>query len=225
MSDAYAAPRRSQKGLPGLWRPHHSVSRRAWHVASEHFQFLSAFLRNPLAVGAVLPSSAALARAMLADCDLEHARLVVELGPGTGAFTRLILDRVGSQTAFFVMELDANSAARLQARFPGLEVHHESAERLAAHVERHGLKADCVVSGLPWANMSAALQGRVLEAIVGCLSEGGVFTSFAYAHAWRLPGSRRFRDLLLRRFQSVRVSSVVWRNFPPAFVYRCRRPA
>src|SRR5205814_10677128 len=96
-------------------------------VVAERLQFLGAFLREPARVGSFAPSSPALARAMLHGCDLRNAKTVVEFGPGTGAFTRLILQRMGRQTAFFAIELDDKHARGLRRRFPGLNVYHDSA--------------------------------------------------------------------------------------------------
>jgi phosphatidylethanolamine/phosphatidyl-N-methylethanolamine N-methyltransferase len=161
---------------------------------------------------------------MLADCDLRNAGVVVELGPGTGSFTRLIRERLGEESEFFAFELDEVSVDRLRAEFPDLEVHHRSAEALPALLGERGRKADCVVSGLPWANMGTEIQDRILDGVVESLTAQGVFTTFAYVHALWLPGAIRFRKHLNRRFGSVRSSRVVWRNLPPAFVYCCRHP-
>jgi phosphatidylethanolamine/phosphatidyl-N-methylethanolamine N-methyltransferase len=161
---------------------------------------------------------------MLADCDLRNARVVVELGPGTGSFTRLILDRLGEHSYFFALELDEDSVNQLRLDFPGLEVSHRSAESLPELLQARGEKADCVVSGLPWANMGAEVQDRILDGVVSSLTAHGVFTTFAYVHARWLPGAVRFRSRLDRRFGSVRMSRVIWRNVPPAFVYCCRHP-
>src|ERR1041385_3438460 len=62
---------------------------------AERFRFLGSFLREPARVGSFVPSSPALAQAMLRGCDLRNARTVVEFGAGTGAFTRLILAHAG----------------------------------------------------------------------------------------------------------------------------------
>jgi phospholipid N-methyltransferase len=63
----------------------------------------------------------------------------------------------------------------------------------------------------------------LLDATVGALRSGGRFATFAYTHAARMPRARKFRDLLESRFTSVTTSPIVWRNVPPAFVYRCRK--
>lgn len=183
-------------------------------------------MRRPAEVGAIVPSSRWLAQAMLQGCDLKHADTVVELGPGTGAFTGLILRRLGRQTTFFAVELMAENVRALRRQFPGLTVYRGSAESLPVYLGRQGKAfADCIVSGLPWSNMLAPLQDQILEAILGSLSPHGVFTTFAYLHAAWLPTARHFRKRLEASFARVSVSPVVWRNVPPAFVYRCRRPS
>jgi phosphatidylethanolamine/phosphatidyl-N-methylethanolamine N-methyltransferase len=191
---------------------------------AERLHFLKAFLRKPITVGAPCPSSPALARAMLHDCDLKNAQTVVELGPGTGAFTRLILDRIGSRTLFLALELDAACVKRLREELDGLEVHLDSAEHLENYLRQHGGRhADYIISGLPWSNMRRQIQDRILEVVVNSLAPKGVFTTFAYVHAAWLPTALRFRKRLKEHFSSVKTSRIVWRNLPPAYVYRCRR--
>lgn len=192
-------------------------------VLTEHWNFFVAFLRRPATVGALVPSSAMLARALLEGCALRSAKTVVELGPGTGAVTRFILDRIGRHTTFVALELDPQATQNLKARFPGLSVYSDSAGQLEIYLRRHGRKkADCIVSGLPWAAMPTETQDDIFDAILRSLKAGGTFTTFAYLHASWLPTARRFRQRLATHFNSVQVSRTVWRNLPPAYVYRCR---
>jgi len=192
-------------------------------ILKEHGRFFASFLRHPTTVGALVPSSRFLAHALLQNCHLKTAKTVVELGSGTGAITRLILDRVGRHTTFFALELDPAATRELRKRFPDLDVYSDSAEHLQKYLIRHGRKkADCIVSGLPWASMTTELQNRILTAIFRVLKPGGSFTTFAYLHASWMPTARRFRERLERHFGTVEISRTVWRNLPPAYVYRCR---
>ena len=195
-------------------------------AVAERLQFLGAFLREPARVGAFVPSSPALAQAMLCGCDLKDAKTVVEFGPGTGAFTRLILERIGKQTAFLALELDEKHARGLRQHFPRLNVYHDSAERIQKYLAQHRRsKADYIISGLPWANMAVKVQEHILDAVVASLAPDGMFTTFSYVHACWLPRARRFRDRLENYFAEVKTSRTVWRNVPPAFVFRCRSAA
>ena len=190
---------------------------------AEWVEFFGSFIRQPARVGAVAPSSPFLAQAMLHGCDLGKAQSVVEYGPGTGAFTRLILERINKSTTFFALELDCDHVRRLRERFPGLKVHQDCAETIQKYLALHRKqKADYVISGLPWSNMPAGAQERILKMTVGSLGSKGMFTTFTYIHAYWLPGGRRFRASLKKHFSEVSVSPIVWQNMPPALVYRCR---
>jgi phospholipid N-methyltransferase len=192
---------------------------------TEHVEFLQGFLRRPTRTGALVPSSAELARAMVQGCALRDCEVVVELGPGTGSFTRIIVEEIGSETLFLALELDAELARGLRRRFPSFLIHCDSAERLRRHLHQLGKKrADCIVSGLPWATFPKALQERILGAVVKSLAPEGTFTTFAYLHALWMPSACRLRRRLAALFGEVKTSRVVWRNLPPALVYRCRQP-
>src|SRR5437773_6953190 len=117
---------------------------------AERLRFLGAFLREPARVGSFAPSSPALAQAMLFGCDLRCAKTVVEFGPGTGAFTRLILERIGRHTAFFALELDDKHVRGLRLRFPAVSIYHDSADKIQKYLAHHRrTKADYIISGLP----------------------------------------------------------------------------
>lgn len=190
----------------------------------ESLRFLREFIRRPTRVGAIAPSSRWLARTMVESGDLRKADTVVELGPGTGSFTRAILDRIAPSATFFVMEVNAEFATSLRRRFPDLTVHNDSAERLPEYLPAHGKSAvDCILSGLPWASLPMPVQEGVMSAVVESLRPGGTFATFAYLHALYLPNARRFRKRLEDLFTRVELSPVVWLNVPPAFVYRCTK--
>lgn len=185
------------------------------------FQFLEGFLREPLTVGALWPSSAALAQAVTTSCAFGPADTVVELGAGTGAFTQGLLTRLDGPGRLLAFDVNAASVRLLRERFPACRVIHDSAEHLNRHLQ--GQKARCVVSGLAWGNMLPAAQDRIMQAIVAGLAPDGQFVAFAYTHARYYPTTLRFRKLMFRAFSQVETTPIIWRNFPPAYVYRCRR--
>ncbi len=189
---------------------------------SDYWHFFVGFLRRPRTVGAVAPSSPQLSEVILEDCDLYNAHVVVELGAGTGAITSVIRERIGPRTDFLALEIDTQHVARLRDRFPDVRVCDESAEFLGDCLARHGhASADCIVCGLPWASMERATQERIMEQILATLKPGGQFCGFGYVHASWHPSARAFRRALRNHFPYVRISSIVWRNLPPAFAYSC----
>ncbi len=186
--------------------------------------FFKRFLANPGLVGALLPSSPALCREITADINIESAEAVIELGPGTGVITDVILVCLNPRTKFVAIELDDKMYEALRRNRPGLHVVNDSAENLPEIMENANItQLDAIVSGLPWAAFPEKLQLAILNAIVDSLSEGGYFTTFAYLQGLLLPAGQRFKKLLKKTFKEVSVSRVIWNNFPPAIVYRCKK--
>ena len=222
--DDYYATREWPKGSGGtLRREQFGFWRKLEPLLTERMEFFGSFLRKPVEVGSVWPSSLALAREMIQGCDLASADTVVELGAGTGAITRAILDAAGKDTLVLALELNGQHVDGLRRRFPPLKVCHDSAENLQQCLSQYDRQmADCVISALPWGNMRPKLQGRILEAVLTCLRPGGIFTAMGYWHARRYPTSRHFRKQLEKHFKHVTTSRIVWFNVPPAVVYRCR---
>jgi len=186
--------------------------------------FLLQFLRNPSQTGAVLPSSGYLAEAVVDWLDLGAARSVLEYGPGTGSFTPHILKRVGMDCRFLAIERNATLAEEFRRKLPDVELIQDSVENVRAICDRAGIDSvDCIVCGLPWAAFTEDLQRRLLDSMMTVLRPGGQFVTFAYLHGLPLPAGRRFASRLPEYFSEVRKSRTVWRNVPPALVYRCRR--
>jgi phospholipid N-methyltransferase len=187
-------------------------------------RFLSEFLRDPSAIGAIAPSSSRLAKVITAEIGIESARVVVEYGPGTGAFTGAILQRLAPGAVFFAIEQNPQMAAVLRQRFPSVTVYEDSVANLGRLLQESGIEAvDCIVSGLPWASFSSRLQDELLGQTLAALRPGGRFATFAYLQGLLMPAGRRFRHKLHACFSQVERSPVVWCNLPPAFVYRCTR--
>ena len=184
-------------------------------------QFLEAFIREPLTVGALWPSSASLSRVVVDSCDFDPADTVVELGPGIGSFTKLLLERLDEQGQLLAFEISETNITALREGFPRCRAIHDSAEHLGRHLG--GQKARCVISGLAWGNMLPAAQDRIMNAITSSLSPDGQFVAFAYVHARYYPTTLRFRKLMFRAFTRVETTPIIWRNLPPAYVYRCWR--
>jgi phosphatidylethanolamine/phosphatidyl-N-methylethanolamine N-methyltransferase len=187
--------------------------------------FLLEFLRDPLTVGAVAPSGTALAGAATATVPRTGSPVVVELGPGTGAFTGAIQRRLAGRGRHIAVEVNPRFARRLAARHPGVDVVTTDAADLAAVLAQRGLdRADVVVSGLPWAAFAERRRRDLLGAVVTALPPHGVFTTFAYAHTRWTPPARRLLRSLRSGFDEVVVGGTAWANVPPARVYYCRRP-
>lgn len=192
---------------------------------NEHLTMLGRFVRSPRTIGAVSPSSRALARAMVADLDLSGDAHVVELGPGTGVVTRVIAENLGLQARCLAIEIDPGFASKLTGRFRQVEVVCGSAAYLPVLTQEHGFdRVDHIVSGLPFASLPVEVTTGILDGIAAVLRPGGTFTTFQYVHGFPSPLASGFRREMSSRLGTTPVKRLVWRNLPPAYVLGWRRP-
>jgi phospholipid N-methyltransferase len=155
---------------------------------------------------------------MVAGLDLTRA-CVVELGPGTGAFTRAIVPKLGPAARFLAIDIDPTFIETLRARWPRVDFVCGSAEQLPAFAAERGLSAvDHILSGLPFASLPAAITSGILDGIERTLRPGGTFTTFQYVNAYGMSAAVAFRQDLSRRLGGEPTRHLVMRNIPPAWV-------
>ena len=176
--------------------------------------FLWEYLKHPFRIGAVAPSGRRLARKMMEPVDFHRAEVIVEYGPGTGAFTREILSRKRPETSLILIEQNDTFFRELYARCQGKDnttVVHGSAEEADRLVRELGVScADAVISGLPFTSLPARVSLRVFAATRRLIKENGIFVTFQY--------SKVKEGLFARHFQIAEVLRER-RNLPPAYVY------
>ena len=180
----------------------------------DRLKFLKAFIANPRQVGAILPTSRWAVRDMLDLGDVPNAKLVVELGAGTGVQTGELLARLGPEAELVAVEIDPGLAELLAGRYrdPRLHVVCDSAENLDEHLD--GRQADIVVSALPYTSFAPALRQRILDVLPRIVAPGGAVLVIQY--------SPLILKELRRRFTDVRVRMSPW-NVPPAVLFACRK--
>jgi len=189
---------------------------------TEHLLFLRAMLRNPRSVGAIAPSSRYLARRMV--MGIGGAEQIIELGPGTGAFTREIVSRLGPGGRVLAVETNRAFVERLQLAWPQVDCVCASAETLPALAAARGISGvDHIISGLPFASLPTETTRRILNGVHETLRVGGTFTTFQYVHAYGMTAAAGFRRELSARLGSGPHSHLVVRNIPPALVLTWRR--
>jgi phospholipid N-methyltransferase len=183
--------------------------------------FLRKFLRDPKDVASVWPSSRWLARAMLRGIALPAGYGVVELGPGTGAFTVPILELVNRTPGggYLGIDRDAEFCDLLRRRFPRHEFAWADAATLATQLAaRPALHPAAVISGLPLVAMPKPMVTDLVRAAHAALPTGGWFCTFSYQHSLVNPAQWWLRRLLRTTFARLEVRPVL-RNVPPALVF------
>ncbi len=180
------------------------------------------------ATAAVAPSSRFLAEAMVKPLPLTAAKMVVELGPGTGVMTRELLRLVPADCRILAFEINPHFIGYLRDEVSDrrLEVVAAGAENAADELQRRGCKrVDAVLSSLGFGTMAEAFSHQVIGGLLPFLDHRSGFTQFQYVHAMRWhDGTVEFFDLrrvLGQYFSRIR-RRTIWRNLPPANVLDCR---
>jgi phospholipid N-methyltransferase len=191
----------------------HRIEAARGGLLGERRRFLRSFLEGPARVGAVLPTSRRTVRATLDMAPIADASCVVELGAGTGPYTREILARLGPDGRLLAFEVSPALAGSLRRELtdPRLEVIAESATSLERRLG--GRRPEVIVSALPFTSLPAGLRAEILEVARRVLADDGVMLVLQYSPFMQ-------RDLE-RIFGSVRrrISPL---NVPPAVLFACR---
>ena len=175
--------------------------------------FLQELLNRPRQVGAVLPSSRKLARAMAKWLPPGTTGHVLELGPGTGVVTEALFHRGLRQEQLLAIEMSANMADHLRVRFPRANIVTGDAFRLDEIVrEQLGPKAQIamVFSSLPLLNFEPAAADSLARQIKAILPPQGKMVQFSYNVANKQPKAAAHFEVV--------ASDLIWLNVPPARV-------
>ena len=193
------------------------TERRFLAQAEQHWLFFRQWVRAPLSTASVVPSSRFLAKKMVAEVP-KDARQVIELGAGTGVFTKLLVARGAPLDQIMVVELNPVMAQTLTSEFAGVHVINGDASYLRAIVEQtpHFTlgQVDAVVSGLGFLNMPNSVVQGIVAAAFEVLAPGAPFVQFTYG-----PKSPIAAPIVCALQLKVRRASFTLRNFPPASVY------
>ncbi len=189
------------------------VARKVRELVDQRFGFLEEFLKRPAQVASIVPSSRFLERRIVQVAGVDSARLIVELGSGTGGTTRAILKAMPAAARLLSVEINPRFHERIRdIRDDRLIPHLGSAEQLGEALETHELGSpDAVISGIPFSTMSPMSGSRVLEIISSVLAPGGCFVAYQV--------SRRVDTLSRPHFGKAKVDLELF-NIPPARVYR-----
>jgi phosphatidylethanolamine/phosphatidyl-N-methylethanolamine N-methyltransferase len=211
---------RPVKTVPRLALAREAAKRFTGSAMSHDFlSFFLAWLSAPGRVGAIAPSGNALAELITRDITARSGP-VIELGPGTGAFTYQLLKRGVRQEDLTLIEYGSDFMRLLQLRFPGARVLWMDAGRLATERLFDGAPVGAVVSGLPLLNMSTRKIVSILSGAFFYLRPGGAFYQFTYGMSCPVP-----RPVLDRLGLKAKLLDRAMLNLPPAAVYRfTRRP-
>lgn len=184
----------------------------------ENLQFLQAFLKNPLKVGSITPSSPELAAEMLEGIEPDENNIVLELGVGTGAVTKLLREAVPSKNSYLGIEVDPELVGTLNKNFPDMNIIcGNAADAYSIHGGSGLGKVRYVCCCLPFVFLPREVSENVLTEIEKFMDEGCELRLFQYAHGYYLPPAVKLREFLKGRYGKWRRSPLVLKNVPPAY--------
>ena len=207
---------------------------------SEQVAFLKQLRCRFKTTGAIAPSSRFLADALTGPLAGKTGPVrVLEVGPGTGAVTRRIVQLLGPDDRLDLVELNEQFAAILQQRFRDEHPFRDAAVQSQIHLcslqefQPDGNNYDCIISGLPLNNFSAEVVREIFDACFRLLVPGGVLSYFEYI------GLRRLRCFVTSSTERRRLKTLdevlrsalaghgydknrVLANLPPAWVHHLK---
>lgn len=126
------------------------LQRRLAEKFDDEIRFFKGWMDGPKQVGAIIPTSPITARRMASVIDIGSGRPVLELGPGTGAVTKAILERGVKPQDLYSVEYSADFYAGLVEDYPGVRFVNGDAFKLdEALGEARDTVFDSVVSAIP----------------------------------------------------------------------------
>jgi len=201
------SPARTLKGSRRLQR------RRDRRSPSPQWQFLRGFLKNPVMVGSIIPSSKVLIDKMLDPVDWASTKLFVEYGPGVGTFTRPVLDRLGPDATLLTIDTNPDFTRYLREQISDsrlVTVTGSAADVEKILAERNLGSADYVLSGLPFSTLPPGVGDAIAEATSTVIRPGGAFLVYQF--------SPKVLDFIKPYFEPIK-RGFEWINVPPATLF------
>ena len=193
--------------------PRRFIRRAAHRAASPHWQFLRGFLKHPVMVGSIIPSSRVLIEKMLAPVDWENTRLFVEYCPGVGTFTRPILEKLGPDATLLTIDTNPEFTAYLKKSIddPRLQAVTGSAADVEKILRDRGFdKADYVLSGLPFSTLPPGVGADIGKATAKVIRPDGAFLVYQF--------SPKVFEFIKPWFERID-RGFEWINVPPAQLF------
>lgn len=193
--------------------------KRPIRYAHHSLYFVREWLQSPRNVGAIAPSSSALGDAMARQIDLTRDGVVIELGGGTGALTRALLKHGVKSENLIVFEQNPKFAKLLRKIFPHIKVLEADARNIQSILKKMNINTiNAIISGIPLRSVPKDILAELIAASFHVLPVGSAFIQFTYGVRPPVP-----TDLIQNRLFDEKAVAKIWRNLPPATVWRYTR--
>jgi len=188
--------------------------RRAGHRnQNPRLQFLRGFLKHPVMVGSIIPSSRIVIEKMLGPVDWEKTKLFVEYGPGVGTFTRPILEKLGPDATLLTIDTNPEFTKFLKESIDDerlVTVTGSAADVARILSDRGFTHADYVLSGIPFSTLPPGVGDAIGKATAQVIRPGGAFLVYQF--------SPKVKDFIRPWFDRIE-RGFEWINVPPATLF------
>jgi phospholipid N-methyltransferase len=181
--------------------------------------FFKRFLKRPLQIASIIPSSKALVERVASKIDFARARVIAEYGPGEGAHSRELALRMRPDAQLLLFELDPAFSRDLKRQFahdPRVHVINANAGTIGCELARRCIaECDYILSGIPFSILDLEKKRDLLRQTHDALTPGGAFiiyqvTNELRQHATEFAGAE---------------SEYFFQNIPPMFITVFRKAA
>ena len=190
-------------------------SRRKLYMARamSNMEYLRQFIKDKN-VASLFPTSQFAVKKAFKNVDMNGYKVIVEYGPGEGAFTRRMLAGMASDAHLIAIETNEEMVNALQRiNDKRLIVVKDSAENIQSILEKNGFEsADCVVSGIPFTFLKRKQRETIVKQTREALSNKGIFIVYQNSYYAVKYLEKEFNHIR-RDFEP--------RNIPPLFIMRC----
>ncbi len=175
----------------------------AWGV------FFKGFLKHPVMVGSIIPSSAVTIKKVLEPVNWNECDVFVEYGPGVGTFCRPVLERMKPEATLVVIDLNPDfidylSKSIRDSRF--YPIHGSAADVQQILNDLGHEKADYILSGLPFSTLPDQLGPKIAKETHEALRPGGAFLVYQFV--------KRARDFMAPHFDRIDNDYSIWNILP-----------
>ena len=174
------------------------------------------FFKGAQTVGSFFPSTPILATKIVKHIDFKKSKLIVEVGPGTGVFTKKILKKLNKDAVFIAFELNEKFYQKLKKEIndPRFFIINGSAEDLKEYlIHKDYLEVDYLISSIPLSNFKGKKIVTLLHSFRELIGEKGTFIQFQYSFNQKRLFHKLFPNVIMDFTQF---------NIPPAFIYVCK---
>lgn len=143
-------------------------------------EYVKNLIKDPN-IASITPTSQRGVREVCSKMDLRKKVVIVEYGPGTGVFTKYLLQRTTPDSMIIAIESNGNFVDYLKqhVKDPRLKVHHDSAENIIDIVRSYGLeKVDYVISGIPFSLLDEDTREDIVKRTSHMIKKGGKFLPY-----------------------------------------------